>query len=313
MLMPVSSKAGTAQGESALQIYLPREITIEGDAPNLGQVAIILGDKLLTAKAEKVTLGRISAPGQKIILDRPTLLSRLACSGIPASEVTLTGAEELTVSQRHQNICGDEFVEKALAFLQDNPPNASICQYTPTRIPQDLILSETSEDIRLSPCLVKSNTANPVKVSISVFAGGKELGVREVSFLLKYNCRRVVAQTDIPSGAILSSENVKVENTVSNYPDPADWAAPYGLAAKRLLPANTVITANMVGPVKPPILLKRNQTVLIKIDRLGLVVTAIGKAMQDGRLGEYIKVQNVDSRRIIMAKVNEDGSVEPVF
>ncbi len=313
MLIPVICKADTEQGESALQIYLPREITIEGDAPNLGQVAIIRGDKLLAAKAEKITLGHISAPGQKITVDRQTLLSRLACSGIPASEVTLTGAEKLTVSQRHQTIKGDEFVEKALTFLKNNPPNTSICQYTLTRMPQDLILSETSKDIRLAPCLAKSNITNPVKVSVSVFSGDKELGVCEVSFLLKYNCRKVMAQVDIPSGTVISSENVKVENTVSNRPDPADWAAPYGLAAKRLLPANTVITADMVGPVKPPILLKRNQTVLIKVDRLGLVVTAIGKALQDGRLGEYIKVQNVNSQRIIIAKVNEDGSVEPVF
>jgi flagella basal body P-ring formation protein FlgA len=313
LMISVSSKADTQQNNTAIQIYLPREITVESNAPNLGQVAIIRGDELLTAKAQKVALGRISAPGQKITIDRPTLLSRLACSGIPASEVTLTGAEKLTISQQYQTIKGNEFVEKALAFLQNNPPNASICQYTPTRMPQDLILSETSEDIRLSPCLAKSNITNPVKVSVSVFSGDKELGVCEVSFLLKYNSRKVVAQVDIPLGAVISSENVKVENTVSNYPEPADWAVPYGLAAKRLLPANTVISADMVGPVKPPILLKRNQTVLIKVDRLGLVVTAIGKALQDGRLGEYIKVQNVDSHRIIMAKVNEDGSVEPVF
>ena len=79
------------------------------------------------------------------------------------------------------------------------------------------------------------------------------------------------------------------------------------------MPANTILSTDMVGPVKPPILLRRNQTILIKVDRLGLFVTAIGRTMQDGQIGEYIKVQNLDSQRIITAKVNEDGSVEPVF
>ena len=69
----------------------------------------------------------------------------------------------------------------------------------------------------------------------------------------------------------------------------------------------------MAGPVKPKLLLKRNQNVVIKVDKLGLVVTAIGKAMQDGRAGEYIKVRNVDSNRIILVRVNEDQTVEPVF
>ncbi|MDD5010796.1 MAG: flagellar basal body P-ring formation chaperone FlgA [Phycisphaerae bacterium] len=296
-----------------LQIHLPREITIQNDIPSLGQVAIIRGDELLAAKAEEVTLGRISSPGQKITVDRPTVLSRLASNGIPASQVTLTGAENLTISQRHQAIRGDDFIEKALKFLQNNLRNDSICQYTPTRMPQDLILSEISEDIRFSCSFVNSSTANPVQVAVSVLLGDKELGAREVSFLLKYDHRRIAAQVDIPQGTILSSENIKVENFVSNYPEPADWTAPYGLAAKRLIPANSIITEGMIGPVKPPIILKRNQAVLIKIDKGGLTVTAIGKALQDGTLGEYIKVQNTASQRIIMAKVNEDGSVEPVF
>jgi flagella basal body P-ring formation protein FlgA len=296
-----------------LQIHLPREITIQNDIPNLGQVAIIQGDELLASKAEKVTLGRISLPGQKITVDRPTILSRLASSGIPASQVTLTGAKELTVSRPHQVVSGDEFVEKALKFLQNNLQNDSICQYTPTRMPQDLILSEIGEDVRFSCSFVNSSTANPVQVAVSVLSGDKALGTREVSFLLKYEHRRVVAQVDIPQGTILSSENIKVENFVSNYPEPADWTAPYGLAAKRMLPANSIITAGMVGPVKPPVILKRNQAVLIKIDRGGLTVTAIGKTLQEGSVGEYIKVQNAASQRTIMAKVNEDGSVEPVF
>ncbi|MHC4359753.1 MAG: flagellar basal body P-ring formation chaperone FlgA, partial [Planctomycetota bacterium] len=294
LLILVSSKANAEQTDSALQIYLPRESTIEGNVPNLGQVAVIRGEEGLTAKAEQVTLGRISVPGQKIIIDRSTVLSRLACSGIPASEVTLSGAERITVSQRHQIIKGSEFVEKALAFLKKNPSETSICQYKPIRIPKDLILPNISEDITLSPYLAKSNIRNQAKVFVSVFSGDKEIGMREIAFSLKYNCHRLITRVDISKGTVINPENVKIEKAISNYPEPADWAVPYGFVAKRRLPANTVISTNMVGPVKPHILLKRNQNVVIKVDRLGLLITAIGKTMQDGRVGEYIKVRNVD-------------------
>jgi flagella basal body P-ring formation protein FlgA len=37
----------------------------------------------------------------------------------------------------------------------------------------------------------------------------------------------------------------------------------------------------------------------------------MGIAMQDGRAGDYIKVRNTDSQRIILAKIKEDGTVEP--
>jgi len=313
LLVSANSKANTEQTDTALRIYLPREITIEGDVPNLGQVAIIRGEESLSAKASKVTLGRISAPGQKIIVDRSIVLSRLACSGIPACKVTLAGAEKITVSQQYQVIKSDEFVEKALAFLKKNPPNASICQWNLIRAPKDLILPGIREDTTLSMSLVKSGIKNQAKVRIAVFSNGKEIGVRQVTFGLKYNCRKLVAQVDIAAGEIISPENVKIEKAVSNYPEPVNWAVPYGFVAKRRLPANIVIRPDMVGPVKPKVLLKRNQNVIIKIDRLGLLITAIGKTMQDGRVGEYIKVMNVDSNRVIMAKVNEDGSVQPVF
>lgn len=312
LLIAADSRADTEAGP-ALQIYLPREITIESNVPNLGQVAIIRGEEGLIAKAERVTLGRISAPGQKIIVDRAIVLSRLACSGIPASEVTLAGAERITVSRRHQIIEGSEFVEKALAFLEKNPPEGSICQYNLIRVPQDLILSDTSEDIKVSCCLAESDIKNRAEVFVSVFSDDKKIGVREVAFSLKYNCRKLVAQVDIPQGAVISPENIKIEKTISNYPEPADWTVPYGFVAKRRLPANVVIRPDMIGPVKPKVLLKRNQNVVIKVDRLGLLITAIGKAMQDGRVGEYIKVRNAASQRIITAKVREDGSVEPVF
>ncbi len=85
------------------------------------------------------------------------------------------------------------------------------------------------------------------------------------------------------------------------------------MVTKRAVPANTVLGPHMVAPVKPAVVIKRNQNVVIRIERPLLVVTAIGKAMNDGRTGEYIKVRNVNSQRIILAKVNEDGTVEPVF
>ena len=313
LLVSTNSKADAEQADSALQIYLPRKITIEGSVPNLGQVAIIRGEEGLRAKAEQITLGRISAPGQKIIVDRAIVLSRLACSGIPVSGVVLTGAEKITVSQQHQIIKGGEFVERALAFLEKAPLEPSICQYNPIRIPQDLILLNASEDITLSPCLVKNNIRNQVKISVSVISGNEEIDAREVAFGLKYSCRRLIAKVDIPKGAVISPENVKVEKVISDYPEPTNWVVPYGFIARRRLPVNTVISTNMVGPAKPHVLLKRNQNVVIKVDRLGLLITAIGKTMQDGMVGEYIKVRNADSQRIIMAKVCEDGSVEPVF
>jgi flagella basal body P-ring formation protein FlgA len=311
-----NNKANGLQKDSALRIYLPREVTIKDDAIKLGEVSIIRGnpaDAGLVAKASEIALGRISVPGQKIVVARSIVLSRLACNGIPASKVTLTGAEKVTVRQQQHIIKGKKFVELASSFLKKNPPAGSVCQMNPIRIPKDLIIPGVSKDIKLSSRLAGNNARNQSKVKIAVLADGNEIGEREVTFRFKYNCHRVVTLAELTAGTVISTKNVKIEKSVSGSPEPSGWKPPYGLITRRKLSADTVIRPGMIGPVKPSVVVERNQTVVIRIERPGLVVTAVGKAMQNGRAGEYIKVRNVDSQRIILAKVKEDGCVEPIF
>ena len=308
-----NSKTDGLREDSALHIHLPREVTIKDNSLKLGQVGIIRGKEPLVARATEIALGRISMPGQKIVLDRSVILSRLACSGVPASKVTLTGAEKITVRRQHQLIKGSELVELASSFLKKNLRPGSVCQLNPIRIPADVVVPGASKDIKLSPRLVGRRAGSRARVQIIAVADGKQIGTRQVTFLLRYNRRRVVALVDIPAGEAVNPENVKIEKSISNYPEPAGWSPPYGLIAKRRITANSVIHPHMIGPVKPQVLLKRNQTVVIRIERPGLLVTAIGEVMKEARAGEYIKVRNVDSKRTILARVNEDGTVEPVL
>jgi hypothetical protein len=143
---------------------------------------------------------------------------------------------------------------------------------------------------------------------------------------------------EIPEGAVITPENVSIETIVSNYPEPKDWPLraasilsrptesaltksspsgwlgwPYGLIAKTKMPAKTVIKKNMVSAVALAIAVKRNETVVICVESPGLIVTAVGKAMQEAHAGEYIRVRNIDSQRIILCKVNEDGTVTPIM
>ena len=305
--------AEQTQEEATLKIYLPREITIDGSTPNLGQIAIIRGDESLIAKASGIALGHIATPEQKLIIDRNIILSRLACNGIPASFVTLTGAEETCIKRRHQFIAGSRFVEEATAFLKKNPPHEAICQIDALRAPKNMTLPNTAENITLVCRLLANGARNQCTVLVIALQDDKEVGQQEVPFRFRYHCRKVVTKKAIAKGEAISTENVTVENSISNYPEPAGWAVPYGLIAKRDLPANTVITNNLISSPKPVVLIKRNQSVVISIENAGLIASATGKALQNGAVGEFIKVQNVDSKIIIMARVNEDGTVSPVY
>jgi flagella basal body P-ring formation protein FlgA len=308
-----SSSPETSLEQSGLRIYLPREVSVGGSELNLGQLGIIRGEESLVARANGIALGRISVPGQIIVIDRPTILSRLACSGIPTSKVTLTGAEQMTVRQQNRIVGADEIVSLASAFLENHRPNTSVSRWTAARKPEDLILSGTYSDVRFSPRLSESSATNQARVEIGVFAADRKIAVRDVMFALKYSCRQAVTKTDIAAGQTIGPENVEIQTRESNYPEPVDWTSPYGLVARYRLPASTMLRPHMVGASESPTVVTRNQTVAIRVERPGLLITAVGKAMEDGKAGEYIKVRNVDSQRIILAKINADASVEPVL
>lgn len=312
MMASSVSRAEDASKDWSVAIHLPRQVEIDGAVPTLGQVSIVRGDDACVKTAERIALGRLCLPGQSVTINRSVLLSRLASNGIPASRVKLTGAEELVIRQRGQTIKTSDFVELAKAYLAKHPPASSICESQVVRSPEELIFKGAPKDIKLTPRLVPNNTPGLARVEITVVADGVDVGIRQVTFRLKYSGRKYMALVDIPAGALITADNVKAEETVLTRPESAG-PAPYGMVAKRMLTANTEIRSHVVGPAEPPLVFKRNQSVLIRIQMLGLLVTASGKALEDGKVGQFVKVQNVDSGRTIVAKVNDDGTVEPLF
>jgi flagella basal body P-ring formation protein FlgA len=237
----------------------------------------------------------------------------LAACGIPSSQVKMQGAEKITVRQRQNIISSDEFVKMAESFLKENLTGDSITGWSPVRKPKDFVISNPDKNIRFSSEFIQKGARNQVVVKITILSDDKQIATRVITFSLKYNNRMAIAVVDIPAGTIIDSENVKIEKSTSDFPEQADWKPPYGLVAKRKLPAETVIQLHMLGAAQSPVVIKRNQNVVIRVEKPGFIITALGKAMEDGKVGEYIKIRNIDSQRIIVAKISSDMTVEPVF
>jgi flagella basal body P-ring formation protein FlgA len=252
-------------------------------------------------------------PGQKIIIDRKTILSRLACSDIETAKVNLTGAEEIIVTQKEHIITAAEIIDLAKSFLKNKPEYASVCRFNPLQTPADFIAPADCNGIELAPNLLSSSRPNQAKVEVLLLSEGAEIGKRLITFHPQYTIRAAVTLKEIKAGTAITEDNIKIVKTTSNEPEPEGWLPPYGLIAKRTLPANTVIDSNMAKPAQKEILVNRNQNVIIKIENPSLLITAAGKALEKGSAGQFIKVRNLDSNRTIVAKINDDGTVEPLF
>jgi flagella basal body P-ring formation protein FlgA len=301
--------------EPGLRIYLPREIRVEGRDVTVGDIAVVRGEPNVVEKAQAINLGRLTMPGQDMVISRAMLLGRLAGSGLETGDVEMTGAQKVVVTQNRQIIRAEKITEEAETFLKKNFPDKSVCRYEPIGSVDDFILPAEVKKVELQSSLAADVRRNIVRVNIAVIADGKVAGICEVEFRRNYFCRQAVALRDIQQGEIITKDNVGVTQKVSRTAEPSDWQVPYGLAAKRPIKADSLVTTGMVGPVQREVLVRRNRHVAVIYERPGLSVTAVGEAMEDGRAGDYIKVrmQIKDSSRIIYAKVKENGTVEPLM
>ena len=60
-----------------------------------------------------------------------------------------------------------------------------------------------------------------------------------------------------------------------------------------------------------PVLVKRGEVVVIEARSGPIQVTASGEALEPGRQGDVVRVRNVNTGKIIRARVVDTGTVQP--
>jgi len=79
-----------------------------------------------------------------------------------------------------------------------------------------------------------------------------------------------------------------------------------GLAAKRSIRPGQVLLATDVAK---PVLVKRGSRVLIVAASPNLRITVPGIVEQRGAQGDYVRVKNLDSKRVVVARVQDENTV----
>ena len=80
-----------------------------------------------------------------------------------------------------------------------------------------------------------------------------------------------------------------------------------GLLLQRPLRSGEVLMDSML---LQPVIMRRGAAVTIQVRQGEMVVSASGEALQDGGIGQRIRVKNLLSKRIITAKVIDEATVE---
>jgi flagella basal body P-ring formation protein FlgA len=308
-----ATAATAALAEPGLQVHLPRAIQVEGETLTLGEVAVVRSDsETLTGKVAAIPLGRAPLAKEDITVDRTMILGRLRANGIEASQVAFSGADKVVVGRKEVAWPAADLVKSAEACLAKERPSPVGAAWRVTRPPAEIV-APSGREAHLEARSVAQEVAGEAKIEVAVVVDGRRAAAQTVLFRLSYVCREAVATVDLAAGVTMTPENVTIRTVTSDTPPAADWAPPFGLVAAQPVRQGAVIRPAQARTAAAGVAVRRNETVVMRIQGDGFLLTGMGLALEDGRPGTMIKVRNVDSGRVVTAKVAADGAVEPVF
>jgi len=308
---PARKPARKTAPKRDLHIYLPRTKTLTVDQVTVGDLCIVRSaDPALQAAALAVTLGRAPFAGETLVIDRATILGRLAANRINSRTVALTGAPSISLKRNASTFSPEQVLGAAQEYLQTQRPGRPGCGYRLVRSVKSL-LAPSKGKATLSVAPLKDPPDGYVKLEVAAVVDNKKLSTSELLFKITYPHRQALATQAIAAGTVFTPHNTRLQTINLDAEPPKSWSLPYGAEATKNIKAGAVILSGMTRAHKLEIVVKRRQAVTMIVRGPGFLVQGKGEAMQDGRPGDLIKIRNTMSSRIVMALVQYDGTVVP--
>lgn len=315
--------AATAAPLAVLRI--PAHVDVAGPDILLGDIAHIETDDAdLARRLQGLSLGRAAMPGQSRELSVATVLVRIRQQALPEKQIVIEAEQpRVAVATRAAVVAGADLVRAAEAAVLERalPPGAGV---DPLWRGAELILTcpdpgnvmVADGRVELRVPRVTGTAPGPVVAAVDVVVDDLARRTVMVRCDAKVALDVAVVTASVARHEGLSADNVTVERRdFSSLPRgllPAaavlgDGAA--ALRATRPLMPGTLITDAMVETT--PVVLRGAQ-VQIVAETTRIHVAAPGVALEDGRIGEVIRVQNISSGQVVRARVVAADRVEAI-
>lgn len=290
-----------------LNIVIPAEATITGQYFVLGDIANINGDDAeRIERLRQIRLGHTPSPGQSFAIAGDILMARIRAGNIDLSGITWHMPQQLKVTALSQSISGRQLVTQAEQYLKTSVTGEVMI--TSAGQPQDILVPPGDIAFNIAvPQGIRYNVPTNIRVNVQV----NDQPVTTV--ILRFDLKKY-QQVAIASRTLNSGEPITTDSIIFERRDIGQLPAGYfteldkilGLSAKRQLAPGIVITKNMLGEI---ILIRRGQPVSIVAKIGGIEATMSGTALQDGSKGEFIRVKNSNSQKVIVGQVINDTTV----
>ncbi len=152
-----------------------------------------------------------------------------------------------------------------------------------------------------------------VPLTLAVRSAGRLVHRGVVTVQVETERAVVVSRRSLPAGSVLGPEDLGVELRPASKL-PGGWLSdPSQARGKRLRRSLQAGAPILSGHLKHVPDVQRGQRVKLHLRHGALRIDATGRALQDGRVGDWIRVRNLSSRREVHGRLDVDGAVHVEF
>jgi len=305
-----------ARAEDALTIAVRPDAAVDAQRVALADVAAITGGSPALARSlGSIDLGPAPAPGAEREVTRGFLVLRLQQERLDPAAIVWTGPERTRVERRSTRLAGVTLAQVAADHVRKSLPwPDEDLSVEVVRPPADLHVAMTGQDVDYSVTLSPgARLLGTVPCSVTVAQGDRVVGRASVLLQVRVFQQLVLASRRIRAGERLTKDLVRLQRTeLTNVT--ADGftrlADALGQEARHDIQPFAVITQAMVSA---PRVVRRGALVTLVAESATLQVRARGIAQQDGAVGEWVPVRNLDSSKIVYGRVRDAETLDVRF
>lgn len=280
MVMAIVLTSLVASAAEPLVLELPERVAVRSSMVSVADVVRLSGgNRGLRERIAQLDLAEFKSREESITITRRVVEYRLRLAGFDNRDFIISGADRAIVTLSRRQITADEVVAAARAELLRR-----------LAVPHDTITVELARPIAVK--LPEVPIDEPIMITAQPHGSLSAAGRAQMDVVISSQGNRLLALSvlfDVKQGS------------ASADPYNAGLMMPTSGGSPNRTPPTTA-----AGPV----LVRNQQRVTMQVRSGELVVTAVGEAQQEGRLGQSILVKNVDSKKMITARVSGPATVE---
>ncbi len=293
-------------GDSIGVRILP-QAEVFGEAYTLGEIAEFDGSDLAAIRAiAETVVGRSPLPGRALQLSEPYLEAQLRrAAQVPMERIRFTVPRGASVVRAAQLIPGEEIAAAVLAHArQDVPAGSGEFNQELLSPVQDVLLpkGDLSWDVEVVGENLRPGGPRSYRVSAQV--SGEEAWRSIVRVRQSVYQDVVVTTRPVRRGVALSTEQLSVVRrdvqTLNGGPYLHDLQNAIGQRTKRPLGQGELLRADVVSA---PAAVQEGGRVTLEYRMRGVWLRAVGVAMVDGNVGQFIPARNVGTGKTVYGVV----------